>query len=65
MRLSGSRGPPLSSSQAMSWVGIVFALDLKVAVVYIASNLPSTKEREALGAQALRRLSLALSLIHI
>ena len=32
----------------MSWVGIVFALAVKVAVVYIASNLPSTNEREGL-----------------
>ena len=34
----------------MSWVGIVFVLAVEVTVVSVASNLPSTSEREGLGA---------------
>ena len=46
MRLSGLRVPPLSSSHAMSWVGMMFVKAVVIALACIVSDRPSTCERE-------------------
>ena len=48
--MSGFRGLPLSSSHAMSWVGMMFVRAVVVAVGLLSRTFPPTSEREGLGA---------------